>query len=113
MNKTNTYEQIIIEELEKYANDWNKNDTPVRTQAIIDTKGKHYQLVRLGWKTDSDYVHYCVFHFDIIDGKVWIQENRTDILIAEHLVKNGINKQDIVLGLLPPHVRKDTEYAAA
>ncbi len=113
MERVAKYEEIIIKELERYASNWNKNEDNIRTQTIIDPKGNHYQLIRLGWRNEDDYVHYCVFHIDIIDGKVWIQENQTDILIAEQLVELGIDKQDIVLGVLPPQLRKDSEYAAA
>lgn len=113
MDRTIEYESIIIKALENYANSWNSSETSIKTQTIIDLKGKHFQLMRLGWKNENDYLHYCVFHIDIIDGRVWIQENRTDILIAEELVQSGINKSDIVLGLLPPKMRKDTEYAVA
>jgi len=69
--------------------------------------------MRYGWRTEEDYVHDCVFHIDIVQGKVWIQENKTDILIAEELVELGIHQKDIVLGLLPPSMRSDSAYAAA
>ena len=68
-------------------------------------------MIRYGWKANNEYVHHCVFHIHIIGEKVWIQENRTDILIAEELVELGIEKTDIVLGLLPPPMRKDSEYS--
>ncbi len=113
MDRVKKYETIIIAMLKGYTDSWNQNDTQIQSQLIVDPKGKHYQLMRLGWKNDDEYVHYCVFHIDLIQGKVWIQENRTDILIAEELVELGIYKKDIVLGLLPPILRKDSEYAAA
>lgn len=112
MDRIRKYETIIIKVLSEYVEYWNSNSSII-SQLIIDQERKHYQLIRLGWKNDSEYVHYCVFHFDIIDSKVWVQVNRTDILIAEELVKEGIDKQDIVLGMLPPQLRKDSDYAAA
>lgn len=113
MERIEKYETIIIQELESYAKSWNQNESSIKTQLIIDLEGKHYQLIRLGWRNSDDYVHYCIFHIDIIGDKVWIQENRSDILIAEQLVNLGINKKDIVLGMLPPQLRGDSEYAAA
>lgn len=96
----------------KYSNAWNNSDDSIKSQIIADKSGNHYQLIRIGWKK-NEHIHYCVFHFDIINEKVWIQENRTDILIAEELVEAGIAKQDIVLGLLPPFTRADSDYAVA
>lgn len=113
MEKLKKYEAMILALLEEYARDWNKGDKSIRSQVIADKENNHYQLIRIGWKNDQDYIHNCVFHLEIIDEKVWIQENRTDILIAEELVASGIPKQDIVLGLLPPSLRADSEYAAA
>jgi len=113
MDRLNIYKQIITKKFEQYAQSWNENDKLIKTQVIIDLKEKQFLLIRHGWRNDADYVHYCVFHIDIINDKVWIQENRTDILIAEELVGLGIDKNDIVLGLLPPQLREDSEYAYA
>jgi hypothetical protein len=61
----------------------------------------------------DEYLFYVIFHFDIKDGKVWVQENRTDILIAQQLSESGIPKSDIVLGLQFPDLREASGYAAA
>ncbi|MDX2282262.1 MAG: element excision factor XisI family protein [Saprospiraceae bacterium] len=61
----------------------------------------------------DEYQFYVIFHFDIKDGKVWLQENRTDVLIAQELSDKGIPKKDIVLGLQYPELRADTGYAVA
>ena len=66
----------------------------------------------MGWDKDQ-YRFGVIFHFDIVNGKIWLQQNRTDILIARELVQRGIPKDDIVLGLQPPEARSSTEYAAA
>ena len=68
--------------------------------------------MRTGWR-GQDYRFGVVFYFDIRDGKIWVQENRTDILIAEELVERGVPKSDIVLGLQPPADRARTGYATA
>ncbi|MFN7118536.1 MAG: XisI protein [Saprospiraceae bacterium] len=105
------YQHIITSLLEEYAS--YKLATPgIESQVICDTLRHHYQLMRVGWD-GNEYIHYIVFHFDIKDGKVWIQENRTDVDIAEALVERGIPKSDIVLGLQPPYLRVHTGYAAA
>ncbi|MCK6693379.1 MAG: XisI protein [Thermoanaerobaculia bacterium] len=66
----------------------------------------------MGWENDQ-YIQYPVFHFDIRNGKVWIQVNNTDILIAEELMQRGIPKSDIVLGLQHPLMREESGFAVA
>ncbi|MEM9885761.1 MAG: XisI protein [Bacteroidota bacterium] len=112
MDKIKKYQQILIETIESYAKRWERPDDPLQNIVIADVERGHFQFLRMGWK-ENDYIFGAVFHFDIIDDKVWVQENRTDILIAEELVERGIPKTDIVLGLQPPYARPYTEYAAS
>ena len=106
------YEQIIIETLREYAELYNQQRDGIEAKVIIDKAKKHYQLLSYGWRKD-DYQFYVIFHFDIINGKVWVQENRTDVLIAQELVEKGIPKKDIVLGLQIPELRGEMGYAVA
>jgi XisI protein len=52
-------------------------------------------------------------HFDIKAGQVWIQQNMTDVDVAEELVEMGVLKEDIVLGLPPAYKRPYTGYGVA
>ena len=56
---------------------------------------------------------FCPMHFDIIDGKIWIQRNMTEIDVAEALIEQGVSKSDIVLGFLSPKMREYSDYAIA
>ncbi|MBK8706766.1 MAG: XisI protein [Saprospiraceae bacterium] len=96
--KLDRYEQIIIQTLSEYAEMYNKQQDGLEAKLIVDKEGKHYQLLNMGWRKD-DYQFYVIFHFDIKNGKIWLQENRTDVLIAKELVERGVDKNDIVLGL--------------
>jgi len=106
------YQEMLTNLLTKYADRFNQNADGVKTQPIIDTERNHFQLLRLGWENNR-YTFSVVFHFDIKDGKIWLQENRTDILIAKELVELGVPVTDIVLGLQAPEDRPYTGYAAA
>ena len=106
------YEQIIVETLREYADLYNQQRDGIEAKVIIDKAEKHFQLLSYGWRKD-DYQFYVIFHFDIINGKVWVQENRTDVLIAQELVERGIPKKDIVLGLQIPELRGEMGYAVA
>ena len=106
------YEQIIIETLREYAELYNQQRDGIEAKVIIDKAEKHFQLLSYGWRK-GDYQFYVIFHFDIINGKVWVQENRTDVLIDQELVEKGIPKKDIVLGLQIPELRGEMGYAVA
>jgi hypothetical protein len=108
--KLKNYEQIIIETLQEYAAMFNQQGDGLEAKVIIDQAGGHYQLLNAGWRKD-EYQFYIIFHFDIIDGKVWVQENRTDILIAQELTERGIPKSEIVLGLQLPELRGEMGFA--
>ncbi|BAZ21134.1 XisI protein [Kalymmatonema gypsitolerans NIES-4073] len=52
-----------------------------------------------------------MLHLDIIDGKIWVQQDGTEVGIANKLVEIGVPKHDIVLGIDPPKMRQYTEFA--
>ena len=90
MEKLKKYQKAILKVLQEYAAINSPFMPEVENKLIADTKNHHYQLVRMGWYKDR-HVHYTVFHFDLLDGKVWVQENRTDVNIAEELEEAGID----------------------
>ncbi|MCP5497201.1 MAG: XisI protein [Leptospiraceae bacterium] len=110
MDKIEKYRQNIIQLLENHSNIQPLKQEDIETQIIIDSKNDHYQLLSIGWKED-ERIFGCIFHFDIKNGKIWIQRNMSDIQLAKELEGMGVPKSDIVLGLQPPSMRKFTEYA--
>ena len=111
MDKVKKYGAIIMAYLTEYVKPYTESDDEsVETQIIADKERHHYQLVRVGWQGEH-FFHYCLFHFVIKDGKIWIQKNNTEELVAEELVKMGIPPSDIVVGFKPKEVRKYTGFA--
>jgi XisI protein len=51
--------------------------------------------------------------FDIVDGKIWIQQDETEEGIAYDLVSKGIPKEQIVLAYKSIDRRKVTEFAVS
>ncbi|GJD17224.1 hypothetical protein RIVM261_021800 [Rivularia sp. IAM M-261] len=76
----------------------------IKIVTIFDTHSDRYQLLRTGWN-GSKHIFNPILHVDIIEDKVWIQINKTDIEIGEEFAKVGIPKSNIVLGLIPAHLR--------
>jgi XisI protein len=109
MDKIERYRQIVKQILTEHAQISSNTDT-VKSQLIFDNENDHYQLAYVGWDGDKR-VFGPVMHFDIINGKIWIQYNGTEDLIAEILVDLGVPVSDIVIGFYSPFKRQFTAYA--
>jgi hypothetical protein len=46
-----------------------------------------------------------------MDNKIWIQQDGTEVGIANELVELGVPKQDIILGFDPPNMRQLSDFA--
>jgi hypothetical protein len=114
MSKIETYQKIVMAIIEEYASYKPANVQEVDNQILADYYRNHFQLVRLGWNEEEDFIYHLIFHFDIKpDGKVWIQANWTDVDIAAELIQQGVDRNDIVIGFQPPSYRQYTGYAVA
>jgi hypothetical protein len=112
MDKITKYQQILCEILEEY-NNIKRNLTPnIKAQIMIDNVHRHYQCLSIGWH-NGKFTYLVAFHFDIIGDKIWIQQNNTDVLIADELIERGVLKSDIVLGFIPENVRSYEGFAVA
>ena len=112
--KVRQYEKIIISYLEELAEERNTAlGGTYDCNVIADTKNHHYQLTRMGWHGRKYYfvvlLHFCIKP----DGKVWIQQNNTEILVGGALEERGVEKMDIVVGFRPEYLREATGYAVA
>ncbi|MFN0035844.1 MAG: XisI protein [Saprospiraceae bacterium] len=112
MEKVKKYETAILKVLGEYAVITSPFMPDVENKIVADTLNHRYQLIRMGWHKDR-HVHYTVFHFDILEGKVWVQENRTDVKIDDELVDAGIARQDIISGLQHPALKEAMSAVAA
>jgi XisI protein len=110
MDKLNHYRESISKFLSKYVDVWQEEG--VETQLIIDSERDHYLLLRVGWEK-KQRINYAVFQFDIKDGKIWIQENNTDVEVDKELEEMGISKKEMVVGFHHPSMRKYSDYAIA
>lgn len=81
-------------------------------KVVFDRARDSYLVLDIGWQR-YDRTHNVMLHLDIINGKIWIQEDNTEEGIATELEKQGIPKNKIVLAFKSPALRKYTEYAAA
>ncbi len=112
MDKVKKYQNIIINFLQEQAKPTKGINPSIRREVIIDRESNNFQLLHIGWQ-ESYYQFFIAFHFSIINQKIWLQWNRTEHEVVDYLMEQGVPKHDIVLGLKPPYVRKDTGFAVA
>ena len=114
MGKVAKFKHVIKEVFQHYAETRIPNNEPnPGYQLIFDEERGHYLLYRTTWKDELRRIHFCVFHIDIIDKKIWVQEDSTDYDLVGVLEEQGISKEDIVLAFHEPGMRQYTDFAVA
>lgn len=114
MDKIDKYRKIVKDIFTEYS----KTRIPVNVkdpgyQLIFDTERDSYLLYRTGWREEIRRMHFCVFHIDIRNKKLWVQEDATDFDLVGYLEEKGIPKNDIILGFQAPYKRPLSGYALA
>ena len=107
--QTLNLKQAILSVLQDYI-DFLGDDPNTQLQLIADEKDDHYLLLELGWQGNRR-IYGTIAHLDIINQKIWIQQDGTEDGIATELVAKGIAKQQIVLGFKSEQRRQITEFA--
>ena len=110
--KIEKYQHLIIKVLEDYKKQFRKTSKDIEGIIVSDRENRYYQFVWLGWDGPKHILTVTTF-ISIINEKIWIQHDNTEIGIANLLVDEGIPKSDIVLGYFSPDHRALTEFAAA
>ncbi len=105
------YRTVVEQVLNDYAA-FLGHDDQVEVELIFDRERDRYLLVETGWQ-NGDRIYGTLLHIDIVDGKLWIQQDGTEEGIAEELVAAGVPKSHIVLGFKSPERRQLTEFAVS
>jgi XisI protein len=113
-NKINHYRHIITTLLKEQSAKpvLPLPDIEVEDQLLLDTERDHYQLLTVGWE-NGRRVYYPIYHLDIKNGKVWIQEDASDADLVGELESRGIPESDIILAFHAPHLRELSGFAVA
>jgi XisI protein len=77
---------------------------------LAETLRERYQVMDIGW-SNNRRVYDCDLHLDIINGKIWVQQNMTEMQIGQALMDKGVAKEDIVLGFQAPYAREYSGFA--
>jgi len=81
-----------------------------QVERIYQDETGHYELMLIGWE-GWRRIHGCILHIDLIDGKIWIQQDGTEYGIAADFLEAGVTKEEIVLGFQPRGKRPYTGFA--
>lgn len=112
MGKSINYKNVvksIIEEIGAMSG----SNSEIATQIVTDDIHGHYILFSTGWQ-NKGRIYGPFVHIDVTeDGKVWLQHDGTNLVIADLLEERGIPKEDIVLAFHAPQRRALTGYAVS
>ena len=113
MDKLTKYRQIIETILTQYYTlTLAKNTNEISDRLAFDQQHDHYLCFRFGWQ-DKKKIQHIIIYLSIKNGKIWVEEDATDLCIVDDLLAAGIDQNDIVLGFHPPSKRALTEFATA
>lgn len=106
------YRDAIISVMQEYAEERKYSVNGCQYELIADDVNLRYQLVLVGWD-EGDRIYHVIFHVDIINGKIWVQEDNTEDAIANLLLEKGISKKEVVLAYFSEFHRAHGEFAVA
>jgi hypothetical protein len=105
MDKVENYKKIVREVVLEVAK-MTPSDAQSETQCIVDFEQGHFLLFSVGWY-DNQREYLPFVHFDVKpDGKIWVQHDGTDLVLAQWLLDRGVPKKDIVLAFQAPARRQ-------
>lgn len=111
MDKVKKYQDIIIDYLKRYNEETGGTTAyPIKRSVLIDKENNSFQLLSTGW-INNHYLFGPIFHFDIINEKIWMQCNNTEREVVDELMAAGVEKLDIVLGFVPQEARHYLGFA--
>lgn len=112
MDRLDEYRQFIHNILDSYAQIPYHQYGQIKNSVIVDREQNNFLLMHEGWQ-GAKRIHDCIVHVEIMDGKIWIQQDGIETGITAELVELGVPKDMIVLGFYPYDVRQHTGYAIA
>lgn len=113
MDKIDDYRQYIKQFLQRYIDMTNRRKkSEVEDFLVVDEANDNYFWMTWGWDGKKRVKAIQVF-VRIKDNKIWVEEDWTEVGIANDLAEKGVSKDSIVLGFQPPEMRQYTEFAVA
>jgi XisI protein len=113
MDKVKKYYTIVNQLVSEILTDYQSAKNPIVIQPIIDKENGQFLLYHNDWRNERRF-YGCFLHLSIAkNGKIWVQHDGTDLIIAEQLLERGVLPEDLVLGFRAPIVRADMGLSVA
>ncbi len=109
MDKLNQYRYWVKEILEAHGQ-MKPANPDILVYTFFDSQQDHYQVFHAGWD-QYRRLFGPLIHIDILDGKLWIQHDGTEVGVANQLLEKGVSQQDIVLAYHAPFMRQYDGFA--
>ncbi len=98
MERIDKYKDIVQEEMTYRASATSANSN-IKRHLVVNTDRTDFVVLSFGWK-GKIFRHYIVFHIQIKNKKIYIYKNNTYVGLMDIFIKNGISRNDIVIGFL-------------
>lgn len=113
MDKLIYYRDTIIKLLQGYYNlTKHCQEDSVRDYLALDGERDCFLWFCSGWE-GKKRVQYFIVYLRLENGKIWVEEDNTNLCIVDDLLRANIPKEDIVLGFHHPSKRKFTEFSSS
>jgi hypothetical protein len=99
MDKLTKYRNAVRQALTHFTKGTYLPPQHLKDVTLFDPVNDRYAVITQGWDK-GEYVNELTAEVDIVDGKVLIQFNNTDIGIKQLLLENGVPESDIVIPAL-------------
>ncbi len=94
MDKLTKYRDAVRQALTLFTKGTYLPPQYLKDVTVFDGVNDRYAVVTQGWDK-GEYVNELTAEVDIVDGKVLIQFNNTDIGIKQLLIEHGVDESDI------------------
>jgi len=111
MDKLTNYREFIESVLSQHAQA-KPAYGEVEVYTFFDRDQDHYQVFQSGWNT-YNRIFGPLIHIDLLNDKIWIQYDGTEVGVANQLLELGVPKTDIVLAYHAPIMRQYDGFAIA
>jgi hypothetical protein len=105
MDQLAHYRHVIQATLKKYYErtiaQATSNSSEVSDRLVLDPSRDQYLWLRFGWNERQREQH-IIMYLCLKNGKIWVEEDATDLCMVDDLLAAGIPPADIVLGFHPP-----------
>lgn len=116
MDKLDNYRSIIKKILTEYYEmahtQIGNREIEVSDRLALDEERNQYLWFRFGWD-NKKLIQHIIIYLCIKNGKIWVEEDATNLCVVDDLLSAGIPQSDIVLGFHHPSKRGFTEFATA